>query len=158
MKAISLWQPWATLWLLTDPDEKICETRSWWTGFRGPLLVHAAKKRDGEVRDALSDPYFIERLAVHGLKVEDLAFGALVGRVTLEDCRRTWRLEPTERERLAGNWEPGRFAWIRTSDVIRFAQPIPFRGAQGFFDVPENGLTTDCGEAESAQMSLDGEA
>ena len=41
MKAISLWQPWGSLWL---SPAKRHETRHWQTRHRGKLLVHAAKK------------------------------------------------------------------------------------------------------------------
>jgi len=139
MKAISLWQPWATLWLLSDPDEKVFETRGWYTPWRGPLLVHAAKKRDGEVRAALLDPFFCDRLAAHGLRPEDLVFGALIGQVRLVDCQRMDRIaEPGERERRLGLWEPDRFAWRRAADPEIWRRPAPYRGSQGFFDVRES--------------------
>ena len=47
MKAISLWQPWASLCVLPGPNGravKTIETRSWPTKYRGPLAVHAAKR------------------------------------------------------------------------------------------------------------------
>ena len=40
MKAISLWQPWASAIAI---GEKTIETRSWWTPHRGALAIHAAK-------------------------------------------------------------------------------------------------------------------
>lgn len=40
MKAISLYQPWATLVAI---GEKKIETRSWRTDYRGPLAIHASK-------------------------------------------------------------------------------------------------------------------
>lgn len=137
MKAISLWQPWATLWLLSDPDEKVFETRHWYTGYRGPLLVHAAKKKDGEVKDFLGASGVIRTLQAHGLEVGDLAFGAIIGCVNLIGCSRMDSMpEPSERERMWGNWEPDRFAWERGPSPELFLSPIPYRGAQGFFDVP----------------------
>ncbi len=42
MKAITLWQPWATLVAL---GVKTIETRSWTTAYRGPLAIHAAARR-----------------------------------------------------------------------------------------------------------------
>lgn len=42
MKAISLWQPWASLVAL---GVKTIETRSWSTKYRGPLTIHAAARR-----------------------------------------------------------------------------------------------------------------
>ena len=41
MKAITLWDPWASLIAL---GEKKIETRSWKTDYRGPLAIHAAKR------------------------------------------------------------------------------------------------------------------
>jgi hypothetical protein len=43
MKAISLWQPWASL-LFTTPRAKLHETRHWPTSYRGLLYIHAAKR------------------------------------------------------------------------------------------------------------------
>lgn len=34
----------------------------------------------------------------------------------------------------------GRFAWIMGDFVQRFHNPIPWRGSQGLFDVPETAL------------------
>lgn len=42
MKAVTLWQPWASLIAF---GLKTIETRSWGTRYRGPLLIHAAKRR-----------------------------------------------------------------------------------------------------------------
>lgn len=158
MKAISLWQPWATLWLLTDPDEKVFETRSWYAAHRGELLVHAAKKRDGEVRIALDMGYWRERLEIHGLTVADLAFGAVIGQVQLRGCCQMRNMpEPSERERMAGLWTPERYAWERAPRPRIFERPIPFRGAQGFFEVPASELlAASKAEDESAQMRLGG--
>jgi activating signal cointegrator 1 len=41
MKAISLWQPWASA---VAVGAKRVETRSWATGYRGPLAIHAARR------------------------------------------------------------------------------------------------------------------
>ncbi len=42
MKALSLWQPWASLIAL---GVKTIETRSWATNYRGPLAIHAGLRR-----------------------------------------------------------------------------------------------------------------
>lgn len=44
MKALTLWQPWASLIAL---GIKRIETRSWSTNYRGPLAIHAAKRPPG---------------------------------------------------------------------------------------------------------------
>jgi hypothetical protein len=41
VKALSLWQPWASLVAL---GVKTIETRSWSTSYRGPLAIHAARR------------------------------------------------------------------------------------------------------------------
>jgi hypothetical protein len=143
MKAISLWQPWASAMAL---GVKRIETRSWETKYRGPLAIHAAKKRDAEVRDAIETLIpLCPRLA------GDLPYGAIVGACNLIACvPMTLKddgyahlgkfVEPsayeallTDLERAFGNYEPGRWAWI-TDSMIALPEPIPFRGAQGFFE------------------------
>jgi hypothetical protein len=69
MKALSLWQPWATLVAL---GVKKLETRSWSTTYRGPLAIHATatmpKGMDGTAgmigdysvdRDGRSEPWYV---------------------------------------------------------------------------------------------------
>ena len=54
MKAITIWQPWASL---IACGAKKYETRSWPTKYRGPIAIHAAAKDPRtlprEVREAL---------------------------------------------------------------------------------------------------------
>lgn len=161
MKAISLWQPWATLMAL---GEKWIETRHWPTKYRGDLLIHAAKRHSQEQIDyCLSEPCR-SILAKHGIKPEmrdvasfhadQLPLGCIVAARYLVDCRPVrdrvcswravwnetreiyWALPPAEPELSFGNYEVGRFGW-RMVEGFRFEMPIPYRGAQGFFDVPD---------------------
>lgn len=55
MKAISLTQPWATLVHL---GAKRVETRSWYTSYRGQLVIHAAKGYPRWARDLTETPAF----------------------------------------------------------------------------------------------------
>lgn len=48
MKAISLWQPWASL---IAGGHKAIETRSWTTTYRGPLAIHATRKTSPVIRE-----------------------------------------------------------------------------------------------------------
>lgn len=138
MRAISLWQPWATLWLLSDPDEKLFETRHWYTGYRGPLLVHASKKLDSENRGFIHSSGFEAVLERHGLTLGDLSFGAIIGRVELVSCRRMDSMPPPSYgEEMWGNWTPERFAWERGPNP-RFIDQIRYKGQQGFFEVPDS--------------------
>lgn len=48
MKAISLWQPWASLIRM---QVKTVETRSWKTDYRGDLLICAAQKKNKMIKE-----------------------------------------------------------------------------------------------------------
>lgn len=50
MKAITIWQPWASL---LAHGMKQYETRSWATKYRGPIAIHAAKRPVRQTIDAL---------------------------------------------------------------------------------------------------------
>lgn len=132
MRAISLWQPWASLVVRGD---KQYETRGWRTDYRGPLLIHAAKKIDADIRWYCRD--FADLLNDQQLLAENLPFGAIVGKVELvavfraEDIRSSL----TEKELEFGNYADGRFAWKLANPEL-FAEPVPFKGSQGFFEVP----------------------
>lgn len=133
MRAISLWQPWAALWVA---GVKIHETRHWLTEYRGPLAVHAAKR---PVDGYLGAP--LEAVCEKALGLgwrRRLPLGALVGVVELVDCL------PVEAVRraglgsvdyLCGNFEPGRYAW-RAANPRPLAVAVPWRGRQSFFSVP----------------------
>ena len=125
MKALSLTQPWATL---VVTGAKRFETRSWTTTYRGPLLIHAAKGlRVGARR------FSIEAL---GKAPEEFVRGAIIGRVVLKNVYRTEELASTltALERLYGDYTPGRWAW-ELEEAVRLAQPVPYRGALGLFEV-----------------------
>ena len=133
MKALSLTQPWATL---VVTGAKRFETRSWTTTYRGPLLIHAAKKY----------PVFARRFALAerylGRRRDDLPLGAIIGRVVLKNVCPTEEVAPylTDLERLYGDYTPGRWAW-ELEEAVRFAQPIPWRGALKLFEVDFDALT-----------------
>lgn len=134
IKAISLWQPWASLWLSSN---KIHETRHWATKHRGPLLVHAAKKIVFDLDDELSEIVCSE---FGGHWAMDLPRGAIIGMVGLEDCIPTERLYMKgflDLEDLAcGDFSAGRFGWRRSRGWKLFVEPVPYRGHQGLFNVP----------------------
>lgn len=147
MKCLSLWQPWATLLV---SGRKRVETRSWPIRHRGPLLIHAAKKWTQELSTmALDEPF---RSALEGCKVE---FGSIIGRVTVRECYPTERVNLMDAdcglgvsgnvlsigttEAAFGDYSPGRFAFLCVESVA-FDTPIPFRGMQGLFDVPDQAI------------------
>jgi hypothetical protein len=133
VKAITLWQPWATLWLLDGPREKEYETRSWSTYHRGRLMVHASKAVNADVKAALKSRIFLDALARHELTPDDLQYGAVIGHVELMGC---YRMKATQRisdtERAFGLWEEGRWAWRGAQPTL--IDPVPCKGDQGLWE------------------------
>lgn len=132
MKAISLWQPWATLVSL---GAKQYETRHWTTRYRGPLAIHAAKKRDREVMRYFFQEPFLSVLRAAGIPTfSALPLGAIVAIVDLTAIYDAAKLAPkiSEQERAFGNYAAGRYAW--RLENIRMITPIPFKGMQGLFE------------------------
>lgn len=135
MKAITLWQPWASL---VFSGWKNFETRSWATSYRGPLAIHAAARRPpiidlGDFTELLYDE-FGSHWAI------DLPLGAVIGTVTLTDCQTVDAFDVDAPERLCGDWTPGRFAW-RLEEQKLFAAPISAKGKQGFWEWRPNEVT-----------------
>lgn len=126
MKAISLWQPWASLMVL---GHKRIETRTWKTDYTGELAIHAAKRLF--IPD---NPALVEVLERLGINLFSFPRGAIVGTVKLIKCIATgYDFRPLGYENLFGDYTPGRYGWI-TTDAKTFDIPIPCRGRQGLFD------------------------
>ncbi|WP_439624116.1 ASCH domain-containing protein [Gemmata sp.] len=162
MKCLSLHQPWASLMV---SGAKCVETRGWPLRYRGPLLIHAAKKWDGDLAFIAAGQPFRAALERSGIVFEateaaakrgwGLPFGAIVGRVDVVNVVHTddvadelgyhdgpYHLTPdgvlyvTETERAFGNFDPRRWAFL-CENPVRFANPIPYRGERGLFEVPD---------------------
>lgn len=137
VKAISLWQPWATLCVL---GLKRYETRSWATPYRGELVIHAAKRWTEDEREMLME--FEDEFEIGAAKAlwrDKRLFGAALGVVTLTAIYRTEELAPklSPQEYAFGNYDIGRYAW-RLENPRLFPEPIPYRGQQGMWtwDLP----------------------
>lgn len=148
MRAFSTWQPHASL---LAGGLKPYGTRSWpahrnLIGKR--VAIHAAKAKDDLEELATyyvawteNKNYHDERLHTYIKAVIELGFnmlrdlplGAIVGTAILDASIPTDQLENPG---PFGDFSPGRYAW-RMRDPILLAQPIPFIGKQGFFDVPD---------------------
>lgn len=129
MRCLTVCQPFASLIMLpaTDPRHKRVENRNWFTNYRGPLLIHAGKSRE-----------WLDCFNHEGL---DVPFGAILGMVTLVGC-----IRPGER------WAELKWPWLKTHAHAEgpwmwvvlhprpFAQPIPYRGELGLFDVPAEAI------------------
>ena len=150
MRAISLWQPWATAAAL---GSKRIETRHWATAYRGPLLIHAAKRcNKTEMRAYGEQSAWLNALRLNtdcGPLWEALPLGAVVAVCNLVDCKPTESFTAAEldaprqrdgdkdpyTERMMGNFEPQRFGWV-LDDMHPLNVPVPYKGGQSFFNVP----------------------
>jgi hypothetical protein len=132
MKALSLWQPWASLVAL---GEKRYETRSWSTPYSGLLLIHAAKKRDAESLALVYDDEAYREALGHASPY-DLPYGAILSVHRLVGCHRVEvvREALSLEEKAFGNYTDGRFAW-ELEFVARLEPPIPCKGRQQLFEV-----------------------
>lgn len=132
MRAISLWQPWATG--IAVGNKKV-ETRHWSTPYRGEIAIHAAKRFDRDQREFASVEHSLGRLPAR------LPFGAIVAVARVVGVLRTENIKASVSaiERLYGNFEPGRFGWL-LEDVRPLAEPVGCAGRQGFWTLPDDVL------------------
>lgn len=136
MRALTICQPYAEL---IARGVKRVENRTWEMLYRGPLLIHAGKSRK-----FLSGDNF-------GIPLTAMDWGAVVAAVDVVECFHIDRIE-AERRKTHEHRRPGDFAshlefllrhehvegpyCIVLANVRRFDKPLPFKGAQGIFDVP----------------------
>lgn len=133
MKALTICQPYAHLIVI---GEKLVENREWPTRYRGPLAIHAGRSR------AWLSPDIEDKFRDSG---DPLIFGAIVGTVILADVLHIERIkwgDYDERYPWLRNHEHanGTWCWV-LQDVQRYAQPVPWKGAQGLWDFPDGALT-----------------
>ncbi|MGH9535296.1 MAG: ASCH domain-containing protein [Terriglobales bacterium] len=110
MKCLSIRQPWAHAIFALGKD---VENRSWPTRYRGPLLIHTARR--------------IEAVPCQQLGVQPAALltGCCIGVVELVDCVR----ESTSPWAIAGQWH-----WILRSPHL-LSEPMALAGQLGLFEV-----------------------
>ncbi len=139
MKAISLWQPWASAIAV---GAKTIETRSWPTSYTGPIAIHAAQKRTAELGAIFEDLLQVDEIRFRfedalDLDFDCLPFGAIIATATLVKCVPTDSIPVlTEAEQALGDFSPGRFGWY-LADIKRLPRVVPCRGGQRLFNVPE---------------------
>lgn len=151
MKAITIWQPWASLLAC---GAKRFETRSWATAYRGPIAIHAAKKDVSEALRMIPAPTAAGMKKLLGVEWKELPTGAVIATATLIGCHeidriREMRCAPQEtgcwdcnhrgnwidaspREVALGDWTPGRYAW-ELADV-KLITPVRVGGKQGLWE------------------------
>lgn len=136
MKILTLWEPYATLMAL---GEKRVETRSWYTSYRGPTAIHAAKLGQNNYRypAKMADTLHYFEKALEGVSI---APGHVVAVVNVAECLFTgtsnhdlklWVMDIlSDKEKAFGDYSAHRYGWL-TDDVFRLPVPIPYKGGQG---------------------------
>lgn len=165
MKTISLWQPHGSLLFILNPATmrpfKLHETRHWAPPARligQHIGIHAAKKtadleglqdyirdRDTGGPEFACDEAFCVALRRRFEKLVDIPRGCLLGTAVLVAAHRT-ESRPMAEWGDFGDFSPGRWAW-ELGEVRALPEPVPWRGAQGFFDVPDEAFSTAVGIA-----------
>lgn len=147
MKALPLWQPWASLVAI---GAKRIETRHWpapksLIGQR--IAIHATKGTGPggarAFRDLCRHEPFRSALEREGLAAAELPRGGIIATAILDRCvvmkeeeiDTLSKLHPDEH--AFGNYEPGRYAWI-LSELVQLPELVPFKGSQGVFEVPRS--------------------
>ena len=137
MKALSIRQPWCYFILHAGKD---IENRSWPTRFRGRVLIHASK---GMTANEWADAWgFAEGIEGHELAsphAGEIERGGIVGSVEIVDSV-THSDSP---------WFMGTYGFVLRNPVVLPFQP--YRGALGFFDVPNTNLTGSLKPEEASE-------
>jgi activating signal cointegrator 1 len=143
MRALSLYQPWASLMAV---GAKRIETRSWPTSYRGLVAIHAAKKWDAELRATALRKRFAACLS-EGLPIEvefnpdDLPRGCFVAVGHLHRVLSTTEhaiaipQQDTD-EFWFGDYSEGRFMWV-FDEVWKLSSPVYARGQMGLWTLDE---------------------
>jgi hypothetical protein len=118
MKVLTVKNPWAYLIIhgydfgpeLGGFVIKDVENRTWYTDYRGPLLIHCSKNLDSNI------------LLPSGIDWEEYN-GHIIGRVNLVDCVKN----------ANSRWaETGLFHWVLKDPMP--CKPIPVKGSLGLWE------------------------
>lgn len=119
MKALSVRQPWAELLISGRKPE---ENRSWWTRYRGPLILHASMTHDMDCgRWLIENDVVLEEPVPHGV---------IIGLVQLVDCVHI------DKHKNPTKFAFGPWCWILAKPQ-RLQKPIRYMGKLGLFDITD---------------------
>lgn len=137
MKAISVWQPYASLIV---NGFKTVETR----GYPAPksilgqrIAIASTKNIVKAQRSAVAEESFVHHCLSTGLpRLDDLPCGYVLGSVVVVSSRpidEGFVSSLSDRERAFGWYGAGRHAWL-LRDPLPLADPVLVKGAQGFWE------------------------
>lgn len=122
MKTISVRQPWA--WLIVNGYKDI-ENRTWYSNYRGELLIHASKSyADAAESFAWILRKFPELRNVIPQYKHSYDRGGIVGKVQMVDCV----------NQHSSKWFVGEYGFVFQNPQA-FQHIIPCNGQLGIFDV-----------------------
>lgn len=152
MKAITIWQPYASL---VSIHKKPDETRGWPTKYRGPIAIHAgvkpAHEMDLETIRACHNAFGLATESLFPEYVRGLPHGSIVAIAKLVEC---WKvIEHTQTAIILmqsngvgedkvsihepylafGDYSVGRYIW-GLADIHALPEPIPAKGKQGLWN------------------------
>lgn len=132
LQALTIWQPWA--WAIARAGKDV-ENRTWHpprSAIGRPLAIHAGKRFDDDAVESLWLTVADELQDDVPECAEACTRGAIIAVATLAEVKAlgegTARFSP---------WYGGPVGWV-LEDVIELAMPVPCRGAQGLWTVPEH--------------------
>ncbi len=129
MKALSIRQPWA--WLLASGIKDV-ENRTWKLPpaiYSQRVYIHAGVSKSEMDKPTLAHILKIipgKRGAYIMLEYDRLAFGAIIGEMTIRECV------------MASDspWFEGPYGFVVAKPKL-YSEPIPLKGHLGFFDVAD---------------------
>lgn len=150
MKALSLWQPYASL---IAAGVKPFETRDWappWHTIGKRIAIHAAKRRPKRDELTILESIGLDRVLGSGGPA-DLPYGAIVCTAVLRGAYQTAGWDHGNGARVGavagptpprdtiptdawGDYSPGRWCW-HLVEIRRVALPVPIVGRQGLFEI-----------------------
>ena len=155
MKCLSVHQPWATLIVHGFTS---CEVRTWQTGHRGPLAIHASRKIEEDEVALCRRPQIRQLLENVGYgSAFELPRGGVLGVVELIDCQALGQADTREREDALCECDhrTGRFIW-RLARPRTLSSPLPVSATRGIFEVPDCPELAAPGPAASSGTGVEG--
>lgn len=121
MKVLSIKEPFATL--IANGD-KLIETRSWKTNYRGEIFIHASGSK-------LAKEYLTNEYVVSLINNLPMHYGNIICKANLVDCvymdnSFLEKIKKNPKEYSLGLYEKGRYGWILKD--VEPIYPIPAKG------------------------------
>ncbi len=113
-KVLSVRQPHADLIL---SGKKTIELRSWFTNYRGPLLIVVAQRTDRQAMRTM------------GLDEKDFVRGVALCMVDLVEIK---PMDPEDAEPSCNSYDPALYSWFFTN--VRPVRQTGFKGQLGLFE------------------------